>query len=287
MNKLVKSSLIKGKDFKKISLSKNKSKKERMIESLQCKKIGVLSGLNKNMKFVKHFFDSKITEIDFIRQCKINYCKNDVLVKLEYQEKPVFYFRLDKCSLEQLINDEFGGKTELLYSPLRNPSDCELLVIKKVLFDSLNDFPFIDQIFGECSISFMNIDFDTEPDIFAGWNIKLPSAYCSESIIIGLGFFYLDLLSKNEIEPICDIDYQRLSYLFKQKLLQIPVKMNFSIGNTNIPASIISQLEINDVLPIALQSNSTLTINTIPMFQASIHSNSNKYVAKINSLIEG
>ena len=81
--------------------------------------------------------------------------------------------------------------------------------------------------------------------------------------------------------PNTVLDYELLSSLFELKLQQVPIKMSLDVGQQNLPAGMLSELEKDDIIPINLHQTNILKIGVIPLFQASIHASNNTLVAKI------
>lgn len=279
MNKPVKANLIKYDGFKKISLSKNMFDKANIINQIESNKSAVLLCANKCLEPLREFFNVELTQANFIREQHIQYDEHEVWVTLHHNDTNIAFARIDRCTLEQLVYQEFGGVADTLYSPLRHPSVTELSLLNKFFLFLFESLPGFSNIISICKIKFVNQN--NLDKISAGWEILLPEAYHSKPVFFGVTDAYMNALLLETSHPNTVLDYELLSSLFELKLQQVPIKMSLDVGQQNLPAGMLSELEKDDIIPINLHQTNILKIGVIPLFQASIHASNNTLVAKI------
>ncbi|MGI1946671.1 FliM/FliN family flagellar motor switch protein [Shewanella glacialipiscicola] len=195
---------------------------------------------------------------------------------LKHQQTILGYWRIDRCTLDQLASYYYGSQSTPLSSPLRGPSQSEFRLAKKLLLSVVNELP-------RSAIDSSNLEVELvksqmELNASAVWSFNFtnepqtpPMQFCLTEQLLG----YLAEQPKAS-EVSADLPAKLAIWL-----KNLPVKIQLTLGQHSIPVQCLSQLKVGDILPINLYPKTQLSIGNTPLFHASVHTHEGQMVAKL------
>ncbi|MGI2226658.1 FliM/FliN family flagellar motor switch protein [Shewanella frigidimarina] len=193
-----------------------------------------------------------------------------------YQQKTLAWWRIDRCTLEQLASCYYGSLMTPLSSPLRQPTQSEFRLIKRLFTHVFEILPFEDIDLEELEIELVKSHSPIEAS--AVWALE----FASDSVAPPLQIYMAqELLLRVKDTPNQKPDTDHLAAKLAQWLQQVPIKMKLTLGHQNIPIDSLNKLKVGDILPINLYPKSILTVGTGSLFNASVHSHDGQMVAKL------
>ncbi|QDE30277.1 FliM/FliN family flagellar motor switch protein [Shewanella polaris] len=193
-----------------------------------------------------------------------------------YQQKTLAWWRIDRCTLEQLASSCYGSLMTPLSSPLRQPTQSEFRLIKRLFINVFEVLPFENINLEELDIELVKSHSPVEAS--AVWALEFASESVAPPIHIYMSQELL-LLVKDTPKQKPDTDH--LAAKLTKWLQQVPIKMTLTLGHQNIPVDALNKLKVGDILPMNLYPKSVLTVGTGTLFNASVHNHDGQMVAKL------
>ncbi|WP_227006586.1 FliM/FliN family flagellar motor switch protein [Shewanella donghaensis] len=195
---------------------------------------------------------------------------------MSYRRVPLAWWRIDKCTLDQLASGYYGSFSSPLQSPLRAPSLSEFRLVKRLLRSALNVLPITELDDDGLDLELV---VNTSPlDVPLLWTLNFPSEHTGPPMLLCMTEFALGLMAEqpSEFQPAPDLAAQ-----LSQRLRQIPIKATLELGNQNVPVTSLDGLKVGDILPMNLHSRCPVTIGYRPLFYATVHAHDGQLVAKL------
>lgn len=201
---------------------------------------------------------------------------NNAWFLLRYQRLPLAWWRIDKCTLDQLASGYYGSLATPLKSPLRSPSQSEFRLAQKLMIAALNVLPIAEV--DEAELELELVVSNTQIDSSVCWEMSFPVKHEAPPILFYMTEHLFGLMSEQPSQYLASPD---LAEKWSHCLRLIPVKILFELGRQTTPVTSLNALEVGDILPINLHSRCPVTVGKHPLFFASIHTHGGQMVAKL------
>lgn len=193
-----------------------------------------------------------------------------------HQQKTLAWWRVDRCTLEQLASGYYGSQKTPLSSPLRQPSQSEFRLIKRLFINVFEVLPFEELDLEELEIELVKNHATIEAD--AVWALEFTQGSLAPALHIYMASSLLGLVQDMPNQKPISTD---LPTKLANWLTQMPVKLRLTLGHQDIPVDSIDQMKAGDILPINLYPKSVLAVGTKALFSATVHSHDGQMLAKL------
>ncbi|ABE56937.1 hypothetical protein Sden_3662 [Shewanella denitrificans OS217] len=193
-----------------------------------------------------------------------------------HQQKTLAWWRVDRCTLEQLASGYYGSQKNPLSSPLRQPSQSEFRLIKRLFINVFEVLPFEELDLEELEIELVKNHATIEAD--AVWALEFTQGSLAPALHIYMASSLLGLVQDMPNQKPISTD---LPTKLANWLTQMPVKLRLTLGHQDIPVDSIDQMKAGDILPINLYPKSVLAVGTKALFSATVHSHDGQMLAKL------
>jgi flagellar motor switch/type III secretory pathway protein FliN len=193
-----------------------------------------------------------------------------------YQQKTLAWWRIDRCTLEQLASSYYGSLMTPLSSPLRQATQSEFRLIKRLFRHVFEVLPFEDIDLDELEIELVKTQ--APVDASAVWSLEFATGSVAPPLHI---YMAPELLAKIKDSPSHKPVSNDLPAKLALWLQQVPITMQLTLGHQNLPIDSLNNLKVGDILPINLYPKSALTVGNEALFSASVHSHDGQMVAKL------
>ncbi|NMH66748.1 FliM/FliN family flagellar motor switch protein [Shewanella salipaludis] len=195
---------------------------------------------------------------------------------LRYQQKTLGWWRIDRCSLDQLASSYYGSLSTPLHSPLRQPSQSEFRLAKKLFTAAVAELPTtvidVQQLEITLVASAMTLDAPAVWSIdFGADNLAPPMLFCMTEHLLAL-------MAEQPKQAQASGD---LPIRLNQWLKHLPLTLQLTLGHHGMPVQSLKRLAIDDIIPINLHPKMLLTVGKRPLFYATVHSHEGQMVAKL------
>ncbi|NLQ23987.1 hypothetical protein HGO26_14015 [Shewanella sp. S-1] len=195
---------------------------------------------------------------------------------LKHHQNTLGYWRIDRCTLDQLASNYYGNTSTPLSSPLRNPSQSEFRLAKKLLLSVMEELP-------NSTIETNNLEVELIKGhmplaVSAVWSFNFTNGPLTPPMLFCLTEHLLGHLAEQPKKSEVSADLPAKLAVW---LKSLPIKMQLTLGQHSIPVQSLSQLKTGDILPINLYPKTLLSIGNTPLFHASVHSHEGQMVAKL------
>ncbi len=200
---------------------------------------------------------------------------NNAWFLLRYHRSPLAWWRIDKCTLDQLASGYYGSLACPLKSPLRAPSQSEFRLAKKLMLATMNVLPTAE--LDENALELELVANSTPIDAAMTWEIGFPTEHMVPMLFC-MTEHLLGLMSEQPSQYQAAPD---LAEKLSHRLRQIPIKILFELGRQSTPVTSLHELKVGDILPMNLHSRCPVTVGKRPLFYAAIHTHEGQMVAKL------
>lgn len=194
-----------------------------------------------------------------------------------YRQKTIAWWKIDRCTLEQLASSYYGSLATPLSSPLRHASHSELRLVKRLLSQIFANLPFEDFDHDEIEVEIFNQHNPVEAS--ALWEINFTADSIAPPLQLYLAPSLLTLV-KDAPSHQLTVD-QDLTDKLAKWLDQTPISLTLTLGHQELPVDSLQQLAVGDILPISLSPRSIFSSAGKHIFSASVHSHHGRMVAKL------
>ncbi|WP_028774277.1 FliM/FliN family flagellar motor switch protein [Shewanella waksmanii] len=195
---------------------------------------------------------------------------------LSYQGSPLAWWRIDRCTLDQLASGYYGSVDSPLCSPLREPSQSEFRLAKKLMLAALSALPVVT--LDEHALQLSLVTNQTPLDAPFSWQLSFPQEQCGADMRFCMTEKLLGLMAEQPSHYMVAAD---LPEQLAQRLSQIPTKILLELGRQVTPVTSLSNLSVGDILPMSLHSRCPVTVGKRPLFYATVHTHDGQMVAKL------
>ena len=201
---------------------------------------------------------------------------NHAWFRLSYHRSLLAWWRIDRCTLDQLASGYYGSIYSPLKSPLRVPSQSEFRLAKKLMLAALKVLPTIE--LDEEALELELVANNTPIKASVNWALSFPDEHMTIPMLFCMTEHLLGLMSEqpSRYQVTADLS-EKLAY----RLKQIPLKVLLELGRQTTPVTSLSGLKVGDVLPMNLHSRCPVTVGKRPLFYAAIHTHEGQMVAKL------
>lgn len=203
--------------------------------------------------------------------------KHDIWFALNYERKILALLKIDRATLDQLASSFYGGKTNILCSPLREANQSEYRLGLKLISSVLNTMNLKQLDKSQLSLSLYDQDVGIE--IAASWTINFPIEYPVTPMLFAITDSLVQFIIQKPINYEVD---QQLNERLKTKSEEIPLKLDIELGRDLVSMSSITNLTVGDVIPMNINSQCSIKLGSKNIFHAEIHNDEGQLVAKIN-----
>ena len=195
---------------------------------------------------------------------------------MSYRRTPLAWWRIDKCTLDQLASGYYGSFSSPLQSPLRAPSLSEFRLVKRLMRSALDVLPITE--LDDDGLDLELVVNTTPIEVPLAWTLSFPTEHVGPPIMLCMTEFALGLMAEQPSEFQAASD---LSSKLSQRLRQIPIKATLELGHQLVPVTSLEGLKVGDILPMNLHSRCPVTIGRRPLFYATVHNDDGQMVAKL------
>jgi flagellar motor switch/type III secretory pathway protein FliN len=192
-----------------------------------------------------------------------------------HQQKTLAWWRIDRCTLEQLASS-YGSQKTPMSSPLRQPSQSEFRLIKRLFINVFEALPLEKLDLEELEIELVKNHATIEAD--AMWALEFTQGSLASALHIYMASSLLSLAQDTPNQKPISTD---LPTKLANWLTQMPVKLRLTLGHQDIPVDSIDQMKAGDILPINLYPKSVLAVGEKTLFSATVHSHDGQMLAKL------
>ncbi|WP_220769451.1 FliM/FliN family flagellar motor switch protein [Shewanella sp. MBTL60-007] len=195
---------------------------------------------------------------------------------LSYNRVELGWWRIDKCTLDQLASGYYGSCSSALQSPLRAPSQSEFRLVKRLMMAVIKTFPitYIDEDKLELELV-MNCAPIKAP---VCCELSFPAAHCGPALCFYMAEHLLELMAEQPSQYQAD---PALAEKLAGRLKQIPLRTLLELGHQSMPVTSLQSLVVGDILPMNLHSRCPVTVGKRPLFYATVHTHEGQMVAKL------
>ncbi|MDO6680264.1 MULTISPECIES: FliM/FliN family flagellar motor switch protein [unclassified Shewanella] len=280
MKTTAKASLIKKQNLEKVRsvvLVQEKLARSRLLLQLERCHRSLLDNINDLLGPLISQGHHSLSRVELSAESTaINPNLNHAWFLMSYRRTPLAWWRIDKCTLDQLASGYYGSFSSPLQSPLRAPSLSEFRLVKRLLRSALDVLP-ITELDNE-GLDLELVVNTTPLEVPLLWTLNFPSEHVGPPMLLCMTEFALGLMAEQPSEYQAAPD---LSSQLSQRLRQIPIKATLELGNQNVPITSLEGLKVGDIIPMNLHSRCPVTIGHRPLFYATVHSNEGQLVAKL------
>ncbi|MCK7635504.1 MULTISPECIES: FliM/FliN family flagellar motor switch protein [unclassified Shewanella] len=195
---------------------------------------------------------------------------------LKHQQNILGYWRIDRCTLDQLASNYYGSMSTPLNSPLRDPSQSEFRLARKLLLSVVDKLP--NNTIDTSALEVELIKGEMELAVSAVWSFNFSQESQTPPMLFCLTEHLLGHLAEQPKKSEVSADLPAKLAIW---LKNLPVKIQVTLGQHNIPVHSLGQLNTGDILPINLYPKTLLSIGSTPLFHATVHSHEGLMVAKL------
>ncbi|NRD71710.1 FliM/FliN family flagellar motor switch protein [Shewanella sp. VB17] len=260
-----------------VALIQEKLARSRLIIQVEACQRPLLEAANHVLNPIIRQGHHALSNISFLEPAQpIEPETNNAWFLLRYHRLPLAWWRIDKCTLDQLASGYYGSLASLLKSPLRSPSQSEFRLAKKLMLAALNVLPMA--VLDETALDLELVTNSTPVDATISWQLHFPKEHKVPPMLFCMTENLLGLMSEQSSPYIASPNLaENLSY----RLRQIPMKILFELGRQHIPVTSLQDLKVGDIIPMNIHSRCPVAVGKRPIFYAAIHTHEGKMVAKL------
>ncbi|WP_044556199.1 FliM/FliN family flagellar motor switch protein [Shewanella piezotolerans] len=195
---------------------------------------------------------------------------------LSYQRIELGWWKIDKCTLDQLASGYYGSFTSAAKSPLRAPSQSEFRLVKRLMLAAINTLPVADIDTDELELELITNTTPIKAPVCC--ELNFPIAHIGPGIRFYMAEYLLGLMAEQPSQYQADPD---LNDKLAKSLKQLPFRVMLELGQQSIPVTGLQQLKVGDILPMNLHSRCPVTVGKRPIFYATVHAHEGQMVAKL------
>ncbi|WP_394202826.1 FliM/FliN family flagellar motor switch protein [Shewanella waksmanii] len=195
---------------------------------------------------------------------------------LSYDGSPLAWWRIDRCTLDQLASGYYGSIASPLCSPLRQPSQSEFRLTRKLIVAALSALPVT--VLDDQLLQLSLVNNQTPLDAPFSWQLAFPKEQCGADMQFLMTEKLLGLMAE---QPSQYHPAEGLSEQLAKRLSQIPTKILLELGRQVTPVTSLKGLNVGDILPMSLHSRCPVTVGKRPLFYATVHAHEGQMVAKL------
>ncbi len=281
MKTTAKAKLLKSSQCKKVrpvALIQEKLARSRLLIQVEsCQRV-ILDSVNNVLNPIIRQGHHGLTSITLQESClPIEPDGHHAWFRLSYRATVMAWWRIDRCTLDQLASGYYGSLATPLKSPLRSPSQSEFRLARKLMLAALKVLPITE--LDEEEIELELIVNNTPIDAPINWSLSFAKGQMTPPILFCMTEYLLGLMSE---QPSLYQATPDLSKKLAHRLKQIPLKISLELGRQNTPVTSLHGLKVGDVLPMNLHSRCPVTVGKRPLFYAAVHTHEGQMVAKLS-----
>jgi flagellar motor switch/type III secretory pathway protein FliN len=193
-----------------------------------------------------------------------------------HQQKTLAWWRIDRCTLEQLASSYYGSQKTPLSSPLRQPTQSEFRLIKRLFSHVFEALPLEGLDVDELEVELVKSHSPIEAD--AMWLLDFATGAIAPAMQIHMAASLLSLIKDTPKQKPVSTD---LPDKLANWLTQMPVKLRLTLGHQDIPVDSLDQMKAGDILPLNLYPKSVFAVGAKTLFSATVHSHDGQMLAKL------
>lgn len=260
-----------------VALIQEKLARSRLLIQMESCQRPLLEAANHVLSPIIRQGHHALSNVSFLEKGKSEaFDANNAWFLLRYHRSPLAWWRIDKCTLDQLASGYYGSLASPLKSPLREPSKSEFRLVKKLMLAALAVLPMAE--LDESALELELVINKGSMDVATSWQLGFPTENMAPPMLFCMTEYLLGLMSEFSMPFIASTD---LAEKLSCKLRQIPIKILFELGRQNTPVTSLQDLKVGDILPMNLHTRCPVTVGKRPLFYAAIHTHEGKMVAKL------
>ncbi|WP_076413120.1 FliM/FliN family flagellar motor switch protein [Shewanella sp. UCD-KL12] len=280
MKTTAKAKLLKFSQCKKIrpvALIQEKLARSRLLIQVESCQRAVLDSVNSVLNPIIRQGHHGLTDISLQEvSVPIEPDGHNAWFRLSYHGAVMAWWRIDRCTLDQLASGYYGSLATPFKSPLRSPSQSEFRLARKLMLSALKVLPISE--LDEEAIELELVANNTPIDAPINWSLSFAKGQMTPPIQFCMTEYLLGLMSE---QPSFYQATAGLSEKLAQRLKQIPLKVSLELGRQTTPVTSLNGLKAGDILPMNLHSRCPVTVGKRPLFYAAIHTHEGQMVAKL------
>lgn len=259
-----------------VDLIQEKLARSRLLVQVEsCQRL-VLDAVNGVLNPIIRQGHHGLTNISLADDRPIKLDGNHAWFRLSYHRALLAWLRIDRCTLDQLASGYYGSISSPLKSPLREPSQSEFRLARKLMLAVLKVLPTIE--LDEDALDLELVANNTPIQAPINWALKFPEEHIAPPMLFCMTEHLLGLMSEQPSQYQASVNLpEKLAY----RLKQLPLKVLFELGRQTSPVTSLSGLKVGDILPMNLHSRCPVTVGNRPLFYAAIHTHEGQMVAKL------
>lgn len=195
---------------------------------------------------------------------------------LTYNRVALAWWRIDKCTLDQLASGYYGAFSSTPKSPLRAPSQSEFRLVKRLMVAAIKRLPTTE--IDEDGLELELLSNETPIKAPVCCELSFPAAHMGPSMLFFMSEHLLGLMAELPSQYQADPD---LAEKLAHRLKQIPLRVLLELGNQSTSLTSLQNLAVGDILPMNLHSRCPVTVGKRPLFYATVHTHEGQMVAKL------
>ena len=195
---------------------------------------------------------------------------------LSYQRVELGWWKIDKCTLDQLASGYYGSFSSAPKSPLRSPSQSEFRLVKRLMLAAIDTLPIADMDTEELELELVTNSTPIKAPVCC--ELNFPKAHSGPGFRFYLAEHLLSLMAEQPSQYQAD---PALSEKLSKSLKQLPFRVMLELGQQSVPVTGLQQLKVGDILPMNLHSRCPVTVGKRPIFYATVHAHEGQMVAKL------
>jgi len=195
---------------------------------------------------------------------------------LTYQRAELAWWKIDKCTLDQLASGYYGSFSSAPKSPLRQPSQSEFRLVKRLMLAAIKTLPLAQFDADELELELVTNHSPITAPVCC--TLNFPKTHNGPGLEFYLAEQLLGLMAEKPSQYPADPD---LKDKLSKSLTQLPFKVMLELGQQSLPVTALQQLKVGDILPMNLHSRCPVTVGKRPIFYATVHAHEGQMVAKL------
>ncbi|ABV85416.1 FliM/FliN family flagellar motor switch protein [Shewanella pealeana] len=195
---------------------------------------------------------------------------------LSYNRIALGWWRIDKCTLDQLASGYYGAFASTPKSPLRSPSQSEFRLVKRLMIAAIKRLPITE--IDEDALELELLSNETPIKAPVCCELSFPAAHSGPPMLFFMSEYLLGLMAELPSQYQAD---PALSEKLAHRLRQIPLRVLLELGHQSTSLTSLQNLAVGDVLPMNLHSRCPVTVGKRPLFYATVHTHEGQMVAKL------
>lgn len=195
---------------------------------------------------------------------------------LTYNRVALGWWRIDKCTLDQLASGYYGAFSSTPKSPLRAPSQSEFRLVKRLMIAAIKRLPTTE--IDEDGLELELLTNETPIKAPVCCELSFPAAHMGPSMLFFMSEHLLGLMAELPSQYQAD---PALAEKLAHRLKQIPLRVLLELGHQSTSLTSLQNLAVGDILPMNLHSRCPVTVGKRPLFYATVHTHEGQMVAKL------